>query len=126
MPKYTFDKSAKKATKQHEPKPISKTEISKPQQTYDPAKVELQMDKSTIREKKNSAGRPKSGRKSYQVVRLQKKTVLKINALENALGIKTQDKTVERALDRVVDSLSSDEKRAYELWLEMFEKKSFK
>ena len=53
-------------------------------------------------------------------------TVIKINALENALGIKTQDETVDQALDRVINSLTSDEKRGYELWLEMFEKKENK
>ena len=73
--------------------------------------------------KKKHPGRPKSGRKSYQTVRLQKRTVLKINALENALSISTQDETVDQALDRVINSMTSDERRSYELWLEMFEKK---
>ena len=49
--------------------------------------------------------------------------MLKINALENALGIKTQDATVDQAVDRVINSLTNDEMRAYKLWLEMFEKK---
>lgn len=73
--------------------------------------------------KKQPVGRPKSGRKSYQTVRLQKQTVLKINALENALSISTQDETVDQAIDRVLISLTTDEKRAYKLWLNMFEKK---
>ena len=57
-------------------------------------------------------------------VRLQKQTVLKINALENALSIATQDATVDQAIERVLNSLNADEKRSYELWLEMFEKKN--
>ena len=121
MAKFTFDKSAKEKA----PKPITETKISKPKETYDPTKMTKQVEKDYQQErpKKKRPGRPKSGRKSYQTVRLQKKTVLKINALENALGIKTQDETVDQALDRVINSLTSDEKRAYELWLEMFEKK---
>lgn len=34
-----------------------------------------------------------------------------------------QDATVDQAIERVLNSLTADEKRAYELWLEMFEKK---
>ena len=75
---------------------------------------------------KKRRGRPKTGRKNYTTVRLMQSTVIKINALENALGIKTQDETVDQALDRVINSLTSDEKRGYELWLEMFEKKENK
>ena len=63
---------------------------------------------------------------SYQTVRLQKSTVIKINALENALGITTQDETVDQAIDRVINSLTTDEKRGYDLWLEMFKKKDSK
>ena len=73
--------------------------------------------------KKRRVGRPKTGRKSYQTVRLQKSTVIKINALENALGITTQDETVDQAIDRVINNLTTDEKRGYDLWLEMFKKK---
>ena len=72
--------------------------------------------------KKRPVGRPKSGRKTYQTVRLHP-PVLKINALENALSVLTQDATVDQALERVLNSLNADEKRSYELWLEMFERK---
>lgn len=119
MAKFTFDKSAKKKA----PKPISETKISKPKETYNPAKMTKQVEASY---QKRPVGRPKSGRKSYQTVRLQKETVLKINALENALSIKTQDETVDQAIDRVLRSLITDEMRSYKLWLEMFEKKEDK
>ena len=59
-------------------------------------------------------------------MRLQKSTVIKINALENALGITTQDETVDQAIDRVINNLTTDEKRGYDLWLEMFKKKDSK
>lgn len=131
MAKFQFDKSAKKKEKKA-PRPIAKTDIAKPKESYDPSKVSQQLEKAASRSsdtaatatKKRPVGRPKSGRKSYQTVRLQKQTVLKINALENALSISTQDETVDQAIDRVLNSLSSDEKRAYRLWLDMFEKKN--
>lgn len=124
MAKFEFDKSSKKKV----PKPITETKISKPKETYDPVKMTKQVEEDYQQDqpKKRRPGRPKSGRKSYQTVRLQKRTVLKINALENALSISTQDATVDQAIDRVLNSLNADEKRSYELWLEMFEKKEEK
>lgn len=126
MAKFQFDKSAKKKEKKA-PRPIAKTDIAKPKESYDPNKVSQQLEeaasKATTTTKKRPVGRPKSGRKSYQTVRLQKQTVLKINALENALSISTQDETVDQAIDQVLNSLSSDDMRAYRLWLDMFEKK---
>ena len=121
MAKFTFDKGAKKKM----PKPITETKISKPKKTYDPVKTtkQVEADYQQQPKKKRPVGRPKSGRKIYQTVRLQKKTVLKINALENALSIPTQDATVDQAIERVINSLNADEKRSYELWLEMFKKK---
>lgn len=119
MAKFEFKKSAKK-----KPRPISETKISKPKETYNPAATTTAVERGLKEEKpKKRRGRPKTGRKNYTTVRLMQSTVTKINALENALGIKTQDETVDQALDRVINSLTSDEKRAYELWLEMFEKK---
>ncbi len=100
-----------------------------PKETYDPTKITKRVEADYQQEqpkKKRPVGRPKSGRKSYQTVRLQKKTVLKINALENALGVPTQDATVDQAIERVLNSLNANEKRSYELWLEMFEKKENK
>lgn len=122
MAKFTFDKSTKKKA----PKPITETKISKPKETYDPTKMTKQVEADYQKQpkKKRPVGRPKSGRKTYQTVRLQKETVLKINALENTLSIKTQDETVNQAIDRILRSLSNDEKRAYNLWLDMFKKKN--
>lgn len=121
MAKFTFDKNAKKKA----PKPITETKISKPKETYDPAKItkQVKVDYQKQPNKNRPVGRPKSGRKTYQTVRLQKKTVLKINALENTLGVPTQDATVDQAIERILNSLNADEKRSYELWFDMFEKK---
>ena len=119
MAKFELKKNAKKT-----PRPISETKISKPKETYNPASVTSEVEHDLKEEKnKTRRGRPKTGRKNYTTVRLMQSTVTKINALENALGIKTQDETVDQALDRVINSMTSDEKRAYKLWLDMFHKK---
>ena len=123
MAKFEFKKDEKKSNEK-KPRPVKKTDISKPQETYDPLKATRKVEKEL--EQKRPVGRPKSGRKSYQTVRLLKTTVTKINALENALGIPTQDETVDQAIDRVINSLTTDEKRGYDLWLDMFKKKSGK
>lgn len=123
MAKFKFDKSTKNA-----PLPIAKTDIAKPMESYNASKVSQQIEEETSKSatiiKKRPVGRPRSGRKSYQTVRLTKQTVIKINALENTLGIRTQDETVDQAIDRLLNSLSSDEKRGYHLWLNLFEKKN--
>lgn len=119
MAKFEFQTNTKK-----KPRPISETKISKPKKTYNPDTLTNDVEQELQEEKpKKHRGRPKTGRKSYTTVRLMQSTVTKINALENALGIKTQNETVDQALDRVINSLTSDEKRAYDLWSEMFEKK---
>lgn len=122
MAKFEFQKSTKK-----KPRPISETKISKPKETYNPTVVTNEVEQD-IKEEKNKKrrGRPRTGQKKYTTVRLTQSTVTKINALENALGIKTQDETIDQALNRVINSLTSDEKRGYELWLEMFEKKEMR
>lgn len=129
MAKFEFKKDTKKNNSK-KPRPVKKTNISNPQETYDPLKanqkVEEELKKNTEDITKRPVGRPKTGRKTYQTVRLLKSTVTKINALENALGIATQDETVDQALDRVINGLTSDEKRGYNLWLEMFKKKENK
>lgn len=126
MAKFEFKKDEKKS-KAKKTRPVEKTDISKPQETYDPLKanqkVEQELEKNTKNFSKRPVGRPRTGRKSYQTVRLLKSTVTKVNALENALGIATQDETVDQAIDRVINGLTTDEKRGYDLWLDMFKKK---
>ena len=122
MAKFEFQKSTKK-----KPRPISETKISKPKETYNPITVTDEVERDIKEEKpKKRRGRPKTGQKKYTTVRLTQDTVMKINALENALGIKTQNETIDQSLDRVINSLTSDEKRGYDLWMEMFEKKEMK
>ena len=121
MAKLEFKKDEKKT-----PRPISETKLSKPAETDDPVKASQQVENDIKQEKKDDkrpVGRPKSGRKSYKTVRLQKETVEKINALENAFSLKTQDEAVNHAIDLVLRNMSTDERRGYDLWLTMLEKK---
>ena len=121
MAKLEFKKDKNKT-----PRPISETKLSKPAETYDPVKASQQVENDIKQEKKDDkrpVGRPKSGRKSYKTVRLQKETVEKINALENAFSLKTQDEAVNHAIDLVLRNMSTDERRGYDLWLTMLEKK---
>ena len=121
MAKLEFKKDKKKT-----PRPISETKLSKPAETYDPVKASQQVENDIKQEKKDDkrpVGRPKSGRKSYKTVRLQKETVEKINALENAFSLKTQDEAVNHAIALVLRNMSTDERRGYDLWLTMLEKK---
>ena len=74
-------------------------------------KASQQVENDIKQEKKDDkrpVGRPKSGRKSYKTVRLQKETVEKINALENAFSLKTQDEAVNHAIDLVLRNMSTD------------------
>ncbi|USJ87983.1 DUF5388 domain-containing protein [Lactiplantibacillus pentosus] len=125
MDKLQFRKDPKK-DKKKTPRPISETKLSKPVETYDPVKASQQVESDIKQEKKDDkrpVGRPKSGRKSYKTVRLQKETVEKINALENAFSLATQDEAVNHAIDLVLRNMSTDERRGYDLWLTMLEKK---
>ena len=122
MAKFEFKKDTKKEARK--PRPVKKTEISKPQETYDPLKTTQKVEKDLeTKVEKRRVGRPKTGRKSYQTVRLQKSTVIKINPLENALGITTQDQTGAQVRNSVINNLTTDERRGYNLWLDMFKKK---
>lgn len=125
MAKLTFKTDPNK-DKKKTPRPISETKLSKPAETYDPIKASQQVECDIQQEQKDNkrpVGRPKSGRKSYKTVRLQKETVEKINVLENAFGLKTQDEAVNHAIDLVIRNMSTDEHRGYDLWLQMLEKK---
>jgi len=62
MAKFEFVKNAKKKV----PKPITETKISKPKETYNPAKMTKKVEEDYQKEKpkKKRPGRPKSCRKS--------------------------------------------------------------
>ncbi|UFK69095.1 hypothetical protein [Limosilactobacillus reuteri] len=68
MAKFQFDKSTKKK-EQKVPRPIVKTDIAKPKESYDPSKVSQQLEEAASKStsstatttKKRPVGRPRAG-----------------------------------------------------------------
>lgn len=124
MAKLEFKTDPKKA--QEKNRPINKTKLSKLAETSDLIKASQQIESEYQQEKKNNkrpVGRPKSGHKSYKTDRLQKETVEKINVLENAFGLKSQDEAGNHAIGLVIRNMPTDEHHGYDLWLQMLEMK---
>lgn len=128
-PKMTFRKDPNRG--KNNLKPVKETPISAPASTFDVTKMasgKQNKPKETKKKEKQSdtprpVGRPKSGRKRYQTVRVTKETAWKLNAIQNALSYPTQEALIEGALERVERSMTDDEKRLYELWRDTLEKR---
>lgn len=128
-PKMTFRKDPNRG--KNSLKPVKETPISAPASTFDVTKMasDKQNKPKEIKKKEKQSdtprpvGRPKSGRKRYQTVRVTKETAWKLNAIQNALSYPTQEALIEGALERVERSMTDDEKRLYELWRDTLEKR---
>lgn len=128
-PKMTFHKDPNRG--KNSLKPVKETPISAPASTFDVTKMasDKQNKPKEIKKKEKQSdthrpvGRPKSGRKRYQTVRVTKETAWKLNAIQNALSYPTQEALIEGALERVERSMTDDEKRLYELWRDTLEKR---
>lgn len=128
-PKMTFRKDPNRG--KNNPKPVKETPISAPKSTFDVTKMASEKKSEPKETKKKEkqpdkvrpVGRPKSGRKRYQTVRVTKETAWKLNAIQNALSYPTQEALIESALERVERSMTDDEKRLYELWHDTLEKR---
>lgn len=62
-------------------------------------------------------GRPKTGRKDYGSVRLERSTASKINTLKLVLHAKKQDDVVNKALNILIDGLSDKQRKLYDTLL---------
>lgn len=128
-PKMTFRKDPNRG--KNNPKPVKETPISAPKSTFDVTKMASEKKSKPKETKKKEkqpdkprpVGRPKSGRKRYQTVRVTKETAWKLNAIQNALSYPTQEALIEGALERMERSMTDDEKRLYELWRDTLEKR---
>lgn len=128
-PKMTFRKDPNRG--KNNPKPVKETPISAPKSTFDVTKMTSEKKSKPKETKKKEkqpdkprpVGRPKSGRKRYQTVRVTKETAWKLNAIQNALSYPTQEALIEGALERMERSMTDDEKRLYELWRDTLEKR---
>lgn len=121
-----LDKS--KRNKKDSYKPIPETKISKPEQTYRPdnEQSDRQNEKSKLEQKNNlSEGRrKKSGySKSYRMIRVSSETAAKASAIKTALYLSSLDDVVAKGLDKVVSELNSDQRRLYQVFLDVERKK---
>lgn len=126
-PKMTFRKDPNRGKK---PKPVKETPISAPKSTFDVTKMTVEKPKDNSNVKQPAApkasrpvGRPKTGRKQYQTIRVTKETARKLNALQNALAYPTQEALIDSALDCVERAMTEDEKRLFALWHDTLEKR---
>ena len=59
--------------------------------------------------------------KVYGTVRIQKYNVNRVNALQNTLDFETQDDLISSVLDRLENSMSSEERTMFEMYMKTYE-----
>lgn len=69
-----------------------------------------------------NVGRPKTGKKEYGSVRLERTTADKINALKLLLHSETQDEVVNKALNNLINGLNDNERKLYDTLLPLVRK----
>lgn len=70
----------------------------------------------------SNVGRPKTGKKEYGSVRLERTTADKINALKLLLHSETQDEVVNKALNNLINGLNDNERKLYDTLLPLVRK----
>lgn len=98
-------------------KPINETKISQPKNIYKEQPVVSENNNTTKTNKK--MGRPRKN-KVYATLRVQKDNVLKINAVQNALGFSSQDDMLTEMINSYSDNLSNEEKTMFNMYLKTF------
>ncbi|BAO08575.1 DUF5388 domain-containing protein [Enterococcus mundtii] len=112
--KFETDPSRKKNLRE-----IPETETSKPKKTFNIDEFTSTVQKSTESSEKK-VGRPKKN-KVYGTVRIQKYNVNRVNALQNTLDYETQDDLISTVLDRLENSMSSEERTMFEMYMKTYE-----
>lgn len=67
-------------------------------------------------------GRPKTGKKEYGSVRLERTTADKVNTLKLLFKSETQDEVVNKALNNLINGLSDNERKLYDTLLPLVRK----
>lgn len=67
-------------------------------------------------------GRPKTGKKEYGSVRLERTTADKVNTLKLLFKSETQDEVVNKALNNLIKGLNDNERKLYETLLPLVRK----
>ena len=78
--------------------------------------------KESSRVKGSKVGRPRLN-KVYGTVRIQKYNVNRINALQNTLEYETQDDLITSLLDRLENSIESEQRTMFEMYMRTYEAK---
>lgn len=98
---------------------IPETKTSQPKKTFNIDEFTNTVQKSTVSSEKK-VGRPKKN-KVYGTVRIQKYNVNRVNALQNTLDYETQDDLISSVLDRLENSMSSEERTMFEMYMKTYE-----
>lgn len=106
-----FHKDPKRKTN-----PVPETRINKPKNTFNPD--EITAEAKTVTQKKKM-GRPRKN-KVYGTLRLQKKNVFRLNALQNALAYESQDDLEGAMLTQFENSLSNEQRVTYDYFLKTY------
>lgn len=102
-------------------KEVTETPMSSPTKTFNLDNYEsTQKESSQVKESK--VGRPRLN-KVYGTVRIQKYNVNRINALQNTLEYETQDDLITSLLDRLENSIESEQRTMFEMYMRTYEAK---
>lgn len=112
---------------------LTETKISEPQETFSIEKMKINQNSITPSSHEDRTqevsevtpkkmGRPKKN-KVYSTIRIQRHTTDRINSLQNTLDYETQDDLVTAALDRLENSLDSDQKIMFKMYMKTYEGK---
>lgn len=108
----------KKDKSRKQTKPIETTPISEPNTTFD-----LNTFTENINSEpsiNNKIGRPKKN-KIYSTIRIQKRNIHRINALQNTLDFETQDDLISFMLDRLDNTLESEQRVMFEMYMKTYQ-----
>ncbi|WP_057908037.1 hypothetical protein [Latilactobacillus graminis] len=118
--KLNFNKDPQRGVKGT--KQIEETKISEPQQTFSLD----QMKSDTVAEPtppQSKMGRPRLN-KDYTTIRIQRINVHRLNSLQNTLEKDTQDDMLSLALDKIENTLDSNQKTMFDMYMKTYEAKS--
>lgn len=104
------------------PREIKETPMSQPEKTFDMSNLNQQSKSShsVFREQVGQAKEEKKGPNKTYMLRVSRDTSLKVRALKGVFGLSSNDELVERAIERLVDTLSDGERNSYEVLLEVY------
>lgn len=122
MAKFEFKKDPSRKKHKH----IQETEIIEPAETFSLEDFSKQKEKEEKEKRKNEKskensdkkkmGRPRKG-KIYSTIRIQRKTVHRINAIQNCLQFPTQDDLIDALLDKAEAQFDAHQNDMYRMYM---------